>query len=109
MFFLRLAQRVVHLLTVHTAAGRLYEVDVRLRPTGKGGLAVTQIDAFEDYQRAEAWTWEHQALLHSRRRGRRRPARRIRTRPTRGPQPAVRRETLCADIAAMRERMRAEP
>ena len=66
VFFLRLAQRLVHLLTVHTPAGRLYEVDVRLRPSGKGGLAFTQIDAFEDYQRREAWTFEHQALLHSR-------------------------------------------
>ena len=43
VFFLRLAQRLVHLLTMHTAAGRLYEVDVRLRPSGKGGLAFTQI------------------------------------------------------------------
>ena len=85
VFFLRLAQRLVHLLTVHTAAGRLYEVDVRLRPSGKGGLAFTQIGAFEDYQRREAWTWEHQALLHSRwvagdAGARRAPSRRIRTR-----------------------------
>ena len=42
----------MHLLTVHTAAGRLYEVDVRLRPSGKGGLAFTQIGVFENYQRA---------------------------------------------------------
>ena len=66
VFFLRWGQRVVHLLTVHTAAGRLYEVDMRLRPSGKGGLAVTWIGAFEEYQKQEAWTWEHQALLHSR-------------------------------------------
>ncbi|EQD28355.1 Glutamate-ammonia-ligase adenylyltransferase, partial [mine drainage metagenome] len=65
-FFVRLVQRVVHLLTVLSGAGRLYEVDVRLRPSGKGGLLVTQIDAFADYQRTEAWTWEHQALLHAR-------------------------------------------
>ena len=51
---------------MHSAAGRLYEVDVRLRPSGKGGLLVTNIDAFADYQREEAWTWEHQALLHAR-------------------------------------------
>src|SRR6184192_2897838 len=63
LFFVRLAQRIVHLLTMHSAAGRLYEVDVRLRPSGKGGLLVTNIDAFADYQREEAWTWEHQALL----------------------------------------------
>jgi glutamate-ammonia-ligase adenylyltransferase len=66
VFFVRLAQRIVHLLTMHSAAGRLYEVDVRLRPSGKGGLLVTSIRAFADYQRREAWTWEHQALLHAR-------------------------------------------
>ena len=66
LFFVRLAQRIVHLLTMHSAAGRLYEVDVRLRPSGKGGLLVTNIEAFADYQRREAWTWEHQALLHAR-------------------------------------------
>jgi len=66
LFFVRLAQRIVHLLTMHSAAGRLYEVDVRLRPSGKGGLLVTNIGAFAEYQRSEAWTWEHQALLHAR-------------------------------------------
>src|SRR5215813_14712119 len=66
LFFVRLAQRIVHLLTMHSAAGRLYEVDVRLRPSGKGGLLVTNIEAFAEYQRQEAWTWEHQALLHAR-------------------------------------------
>lgn len=66
LFFVRLAQRIVHLLTTHSAAGRLYEVDMRLRPSGKGGLLVTNIDAFAEYQRVEAWTWEHQALLHAR-------------------------------------------
>ncbi|MEY4377770.1 MAG: hypothetical protein RJB26_2320, partial [Pseudomonadota bacterium] len=66
VFFLRLGQRILHLLTVHSAAGRLYEVDTRLRPSGKGGFMVTPIEAFHDYQRQDAWTWEHQALLHSR-------------------------------------------
>ncbi len=66
VFFIRLAQRIVHLLTMHSRAGRLYEVDQRLRPSGKGGMLVTNIAAFADYQRAEAWTWEHQALLHAR-------------------------------------------
>ncbi len=109
VFFLRLAQRLVHLLTVHTAAGRLYEVDVRLRPSGKGGLAFTQIRAFEDYQRREAWTWEHQALLHSRwvagdaKLGA--EFGRIRREVL---MHAVRRQTLREDIGAMRERMRTE-
>jgi glutamate-ammonia-ligase adenylyltransferase len=66
LFFVRLAQRIVHLLTMHSAAGRLYEVDVRLRPSGKGGMLVTNIQAFAEYQQKEAWTWEHQALLHAR-------------------------------------------
>ena len=109
VFFLRLAQRLVHLLTVHTAAGRLYEVDVRLRPSGKGGLAFTQIGVFENYQRREAWTWEHQALLHSRW---------IAGDAALGAAfagirksvliEAVKRETLREEIVAMRERMRGE-
>ena len=66
MFFLRLGQRIVHLLTMHSAAGRLYEVDMRLRPNGKGGFLMTGIEAFERYQRQDAWTWEHQALLRAR-------------------------------------------
>jgi glutamate-ammonia-ligase adenylyltransferase len=66
VFFLRFAQRMVHLLTVHSAAGRLYEVDMRLRPSGKAGLLITSIDAFADYQHRDAWTWEHQSLLHAR-------------------------------------------
>jgi [glutamine synthetase] adenylyltransferase / [glutamine synthetase]-adenylyl-L-tyrosine phosphorylase len=66
IFFLRLGQRIVHLLTMHSAAGRLYEVDMRLRPNGKGGFLMTGIGAFERYQQADAWTWEHQALLRAR-------------------------------------------
>ncbi|HEY2144482.1 MAG TPA: bifunctional [glutamate--ammonia ligase]-adenylyl-L-tyrosine phosphorylase/[glutamate--ammonia-ligase] adenylyltransferase, partial [Steroidobacteraceae bacterium] len=66
IFFLRLGQRIVHLLTMHSAAGRLYEVDMRLRPNGKGGFLMTGIDAFQRYQQEEAWTWEHQALLRAR-------------------------------------------
>ena len=66
VFFIRFAQRVLHILTMHSAAGRLYEVDVRLRPSGKGGMLITRIGAFVEYQEKEAWTWEHQALLHAR-------------------------------------------
>jgi glutamate-ammonia-ligase adenylyltransferase len=66
VFFVRFAQRLVHLLTMHSAAGRLYEVDMRLRPSGKGGMLITSIEAFAEYQRDDAWTWEHQALLHAR-------------------------------------------
>jgi glutamate-ammonia-ligase adenylyltransferase len=109
IFFLRLGQRIVHLLTMHSAAGRLYQVDMRLRPNGKGGFLMTGIDAFERYQQTDAWTWEHQALL--------------RARPVAGAPPlraafeAVRRRTLCnavrrdslrTDVAEMRLRMRKE-
>jgi glutamate-ammonia-ligase adenylyltransferase len=66
VFFLRLGQRIVHLLTMHSAAGRLYEVDMRLRPNGKGGFLMTGLEAFERYQQKDAWTWEHQALLRAR-------------------------------------------
>jgi [glutamine synthetase] adenylyltransferase / [glutamine synthetase]-adenylyl-L-tyrosine phosphorylase len=66
VFFQRLGQRLVHLLTVHTAAGRLYEVDTRLRPGGNRGLLVQSLASFRDYEFQEAWTWEHQSLLRAR-------------------------------------------
>jgi len=109
LFFVRLAQRIMHLLTMHSTAGRLYEVDVRLRPSGKGGLLVTSIDAFAEYQRREAWTWEHQALLHARAvagaAGLRSDFERIRLEVL---AEHVRRDTLRAEVRSMRERMRKE-
>ncbi len=109
VFFLRLGQRIVHLLTMHSASGRLYEVDMRLRPNGKGGFLMTGIDAFERYQHDDAWTWEHQALLRARAVagdealcGRFAAARR------RALCNDVHRDTLRADVAAMRLRMRRE-
>jgi glutamate-ammonia-ligase adenylyltransferase len=109
VFFVRLAQRIVHLLTMHSAAGRLYEVDVRLRPSGKGGLLVTNIEAFAEYQRREAWTWEHQALLHARSVAGS-PALRARFERERLEVLChhVRREGLRTEVRAMRERMRRE-
>ncbi|XOV81241.1 MAG: bifunctional [glutamate--ammonia ligase]-adenylyl-L-tyrosine phosphorylase/[glutamate--ammonia-ligase] adenylyltransferase [Aestuariibacter sp.] len=65
-FYLKLAQRILHLFNTKTASGELYEIDMRLRPSGNAGLLVTHIDAFKQYQLNEAWTWEHQALLRSR-------------------------------------------
>jgi glutamate-ammonia-ligase adenylyltransferase len=65
-WYQRLAQRVMHWLGVLTRAGRLYEVDTRLRPDGSKGLLVTSLDAFVAYQQGRAWTWEHQALLRAR-------------------------------------------
>jgi glutamate-ammonia-ligase adenylyltransferase len=105
----RIAQRVVHWLTTQTHAGKLYDVDVRLRPDGAKGLLVVGIDAFEEYQRDRAWIWETQAL--------------VRARPISGDDDLVRRfrttrDTVLArprdaddvrtQIAAMRERWRTE-
>jgi glutamate-ammonia-ligase adenylyltransferase len=59
-------QRLIHFLSVQTSSGRLYEVDTRLRPSGRSGLLVTSLDGFRHYQTREAWVWEHQALLRSR-------------------------------------------
>jgi len=109
VFFLRLVQRLVHVLTVHSNAGRLYEVDTRLRPSGKGGLLVQSIEGFGDYQRSDAWTWEHQALLRARSVAGA-PALRERFEALRRDilRFGVRRDTLREDVRAMRERMRAE-
>lgn len=108
-FFARLAQRIIHMLNTRTAAGVLYEVDTRLRPSGRAGLLVTSVEAFARYQREEAWTWEHQAL--------------VRTRPVAGSASiaeafgALRREVLSrprdperlrTEVRQMRERMRQE-
>lgn len=65
-FFARLGQRVVHMLSTHTAAGALYETDMRLRPNGSSGLLVSHVDGFRGYQMDKAWTWEHQALIRAR-------------------------------------------
>ncbi|SDL31051.1 glutamate-ammonia-ligase adenylyltransferase [Modicisalibacter muralis] len=107
VFFTRLGQRIIHLLTAITPAGALYEVDMRLRPSGNSGLLVASLDAFADYQRNQAWTWEHQAL--------------VRARVVAGSQAlgerfdAVRRETLArerdrealrAEVVKMRHKMR---
>jgi len=109
VFFLRLGQRIVHLLTMHSASGRLYAVDMRLRPNGKGGFLMTGIDAFERYQHDDAWTWEHQALLRARAVGgdaalcARFSAARIRALTL-----DVDRDTLRSDVMEMRARMRRE-
>lgn len=65
-YFNRLAQRIIAALSVPTAAGALYEVDTRLRPSGAQGPLTVSLDAFERYQREDAWTWEHMALTRAR-------------------------------------------
>ncbi len=108
-FFARLGQRVIHMLTARTSAGYLYEVDMRLRPSGSSGVLVSDVDAFEQYQSEKAWTWEHQALVRSRPIGgdiricerfeaiRRRVISQIR-------EP----DALCREVGEMRERLRRE-
>jgi glutamate-ammonia-ligase adenylyltransferase len=109
LFYSRLGQRVIHILTSLTPAGVLYEVDMRLRPSGASGLLVTHVDSFEDYQSHKAWTWEHQAL--------------VRARAVAGDSNVIGafedvrqatlarprdRQTLRGEVVAMRERMRKE-
>lgn len=108
-WFARLAQKVMALLGAETGAGRLYDIDVRLRPDGGKGALVSSLASYREYQRERAWTWEHQAL--------------VRARAVAGDQALcaafvqVRQETLArmrdialllADVCKMRARMRAE-
>ena len=65
-YFSRLTQRLISALTVQTNYGLLYQVDMRLRPSGRSGPLATQIDGFASYQQSEAWTWEHMALTRAR-------------------------------------------
>ncbi len=109
VFFQRLVRRLVHILGTRTRTGQLYEIDTRLRPSGRKGLLVTSVEAFERYQEEHAWTWEHQALLRAR------PVagsdaigtefERVRTETLKG---RVRRESLRDDVLSMRAKMRAE-
>ncbi len=65
-FYLKLAQRMMHLFNTRMANGILYELDMRLRPSGNAGLLMVHIDTFAHYQENDAWTWEHQALVRTR-------------------------------------------
>ncbi|MGR8936083.1 MAG: bifunctional [glutamate--ammonia ligase]-adenylyl-L-tyrosine phosphorylase/[glutamate--ammonia-ligase] adenylyltransferase [Gammaproteobacteria bacterium] len=65
-FYTRLGQKVMTMLNTAMLSGILYEVDMRLRPSGNSGLLVPPISAYEDYLLHEAWTWEHQALVRGR-------------------------------------------
>ncbi|HET7369655.1 MAG TPA: bifunctional [glutamate--ammonia ligase]-adenylyl-L-tyrosine phosphorylase/[glutamate--ammonia-ligase] adenylyltransferase [Gammaproteobacteria bacterium] len=109
VFFSRWSQRMISFLSTATSAGVLYRVDMRLRPSGSAGLLVSGFDGFARYQREQAWTWEHQAL--------------VRARPVAGDADlvarfdALRRDVLCQpreaealrqDVTTMRERMRRE-
>jgi glutamate-ammonia-ligase adenylyltransferase len=65
-YFARFTQRLVNALTTQTNYGRLYAVDMRLRPSGRSGPVATSLAAFGEYQRKDAWTWEHMALTRAR-------------------------------------------
>jgi glutamate-ammonia-ligase adenylyltransferase len=65
-FYGRLGQKVRHILDTRLLSGVLYEVDMRLRPSGDSGLLVAHINSYEDYLQHQAWTWEHQALVRGR-------------------------------------------
>ena len=108
-YFARLCQRLINALSAPTAEGALYEVDMRLRPSGNAGPIASTLAAFRAYQENDAWTWEHMALT--------------RARPVTGPGPlkaaiaAVIYDVLCCerdadklvvDVADMRRRMDAE-
>ena len=66
VFYARMGQRLIHMLTTRTPSGLLYETDMRLRPNGNAGQLVSSLSAFEKYQFNDAWTWEHQALVRAR-------------------------------------------
>lgn len=66
LFYIRLAQQIISLLSTVTFSGILYKIDMRLRPNGDSGLLVTSMSGFADYQIDDAWTWEHQALVRAR-------------------------------------------
>jgi glutamate-ammonia-ligase adenylyltransferase len=65
-YYTRLTQRLISALSAPTAEGLLYEVDMRLRPSGQKGPVATQLSSFEHYQEHDAWTWEHMALTRAR-------------------------------------------
>ncbi len=108
-WYARLAQKIVALLGAVTGAGRLYDVDVRLRPDGAKGLLVSSLPSFAEYQRERAWTWEHQALVRARGvagdAGLLQAFEDIRATTLARPREA---DALREDVAKMRVRMRAE-
>jgi [glutamine synthetase] adenylyltransferase / [glutamine synthetase]-adenylyl-L-tyrosine phosphorylase len=65
-YFARLTQRLISAFTTRTNYGVLYEVDMRLRPSGRAGPVASHVDSFAQYQEREAWTWEHMALTRAR-------------------------------------------
>ena len=65
-FYMKLAQRIIHIFNTRMNSGILYELDMRLRPSGNSGVLVVHLNTFAQYQHEDAWTWEHQALVRAR-------------------------------------------
>ncbi len=65
-FYMKLAQRIMHIFNTRMNSGILYELDMRLRPSGNSGVLVVHLNTFAQYQHEDAWTWEHQALVRAR-------------------------------------------
>ncbi|NVL83862.1 bifunctional [glutamine synthetase] adenylyltransferase/[glutamine synthetase]-adenylyl-L-tyrosine phosphorylase, partial [Escherichia coli] len=65
-YFARFTQRLISAFTTRTKYGVLYDIDMRLRPSGRAGPLASRLDSFADYQEREAWTWEHMALTRAR-------------------------------------------
>ncbi len=65
-FYMKLAQRIMHIFNTRMNSGILYELDMRLRPSGNSGVLVVHVNTFAQYQHEDAWTWEHQALVRAR-------------------------------------------
>jgi glutamate-ammonia-ligase adenylyltransferase len=65
-FYARVVKRMIAILTTQILSGTLYEIDLRLRPSGNSGLLVSSLDAYETYQMESAWVWEQQALVRAR-------------------------------------------
>jgi glutamate-ammonia-ligase adenylyltransferase len=65
-YYARFTKRMISSLTTPTNEGKLYDVDMRLRPSGRSGPVATSVESFAEYQRKEAWTWEHMALTRAR-------------------------------------------
>ena len=65
-YYARLCQNFINSITALTGEGKLYEVDVRLRPSGTSGPLAVSVESFNEYQKGQAWTWEHMALTRAR-------------------------------------------
>ncbi|GAA6172178.1 bifunctional [glutamate--ammonia ligase]-adenylyl-L-tyrosine phosphorylase/[glutamate--ammonia-ligase] adenylyltransferase [Colwellia sp. KU-HH00111] len=106
-FYMKLAQRIMHIFNTRMSSGILYELDMRLRPSGNSGVLVIHINTFAQYQQQDAWTWEHQALVRARvvygNQVIEHEFIKIRTQILRQPREI---EQLKADVKSMREKMR---